>query len=87
MAQKVRVRKPGQHALLNPATGVHETPGSDDYFADDHPLVVAHRWAFATDAELAEAQVAARTITSVAIEDVVEQATRAPGEKRGTRRS
>jgi hypothetical protein len=27
VAEKLRVREPGKHALLNPVTGLHESPG------------------------------------------------------------
>jgi hypothetical protein len=81
----LRVRAPGKHALLNPETGLHESPGIDDRFAPNHPLVKAHRWAFGTDAEIAAEVAEAQAVTSVRIADV-EQATAAPGEKRATRR-
>ena len=81
----LRVREPGKHALLNPETGLHETPRADAQYAPDHPLVKAHAWAFATDDEIAADKEAERNVTSVPIEPV-EQATSAPGEKRATRR-
>lgn len=81
----LRVREPGKHALLNPETGLHETPKPEAEFTPDHPLVKTHRWAFGTDEEIRAEQDAARNVTSVPIEPV-EQATRAPGERRTTRR-
>jgi hypothetical protein len=78
MAPQVRIRKAGECALLNPATGIHECPGVNDYYDADHPLVLAHPWAFATDAQVAAEVTAARQRTSVP----VEQATAAPGERR-----
>lgn len=86
MADRVRVRKPGQSALLNPDTGLHESPGVNDYFAADHPLVLAHPWAFGTDAEIAAQAEEDRYRVSYPVADV-ESATAAPGEKRATRRS
>jgi hypothetical protein len=86
MAEYLRVREPGKHALLNPETGLHETPKGDTQFAADHPLVKAHPWAFGTEEEIAAEREAARNVTSVPIEPPVEQATRAPGERRTTRR-
>jgi hypothetical protein len=85
MTVYLRVREPGKHALLNPETGLHETPRPDGQFAEDHPLVKAHRWAFGTEAEIAAEREAAANVTSVPIEPV-EQATNAPGEKRTARR-
>ena len=78
----LRVREPGKHALLNPDTGLHETPAPGQQYSPDHPLVRAHRWAFGSDEEIAAEQEAARNVTSVRIADVVEQATANPGEKR-----
>jgi hypothetical protein len=86
----LRVREPGKHALLNPETGLHESPGMDDRFAPSHPLVKAHRWAFASDAELAAKAEADRTITAVSIVDAspVETTEAAPGQvTRQTRRT
>lgn len=85
MARTVRVREPGKHALLNPETGLHEVPRGDQQFAPNHPLVMAHAWAFGTDDEIADAQDAAQAVTSVPIPQV-EQATANPGEKRNVRR-
>lgn len=84
--EKVRVRNPGHHALYNPVTGLHETPGINDRFDRNHPLVKTHPWAFATDDELAVQAAADRARTSVQIGGV-EAATAAPGERRATRRT
>lgn len=86
MAEYLRVREPGKHALLNPDTGLHETPKPEAEFTADHPLVRAHPWAFGTDDDIRAEQEAAQAVTSVPIEPV-EQATQAPGEKRATRRT
>jgi hypothetical protein len=86
----LRVRDPGKHALLNPVTHLHESPGVDDRFAPNHPLVKAHRWAFATDSELADQAEADRKVTAVRVVDAqpVETTEAAPGEvTRRTRRT
>lgn len=85
MPEYLRIREPGKHALLNPESGLHETPKGDVQFTADHPLVKAHPWAFGTEEEIAAAKDEAMAVTSVPIEPV-EQATAAPGEKRATRR-
>lgn len=68
---KVRVR--GTFAFVCPTTGTLVVPKADAIYDDSDPLVVAYRWAFATDEELWS-------------ERNVEQATAGPGEKRTTRR-
>lgn len=85
-ARYLRVREPGKHALLNPDTGLHVTPKPDEEFPEDHPLVKAHSWAFGTDEDIRAEREAARNVTSVPIDAPVERATRAPGERRQTRR-
>ncbi len=80
---KEYVRYVGGVVLLDPESGAPVVPPADEVFDTDHPLVRKYRWAFQSDAELAEAQDAARGVTSV----VVEQATARPGERRNTRRS
>jgi hypothetical protein len=90
VAEKLRVREPGKHALLNPVTGLHESPGLDDRFDVDHPLVKAFRWAFATEAEIAAQAEVDRTITAVSIVDAspVETTEATPGQvTRRTRRT
>jgi len=82
MPEYLRIREPGKHALLNPETGLHQTPKGEEQFTADHPLVKAHPWAFGTEAEIAADKAAREAVTSVPIE----QATAAPGEKRQTRR-
>lgn len=83
MAEYLRIREPGKHALLHPETGLHISPKPDEQFTEDNPLVKAHRWAFGTEDEIAAEREAAQNVTSVPIE----QATSAPGEKRPTRRA
>jgi hypothetical protein len=90
VADKLRVREPGKYALLNPVTGLHESPGLDDRFGPDHPLVKAHRWAFASDMELAAKAEEDRTVTAVRISDLapVETTEATPGQvTRRTRRT
>lgn len=82
----VRVREPGKHALLNPESGLHMTPKADEEFPADHPLVKAHPWAFGSDEDIRAERDAASRVTSVPIDAPVERATRAPGERRQTRR-
>jgi hypothetical protein len=76
------VRFKGGVILRHPETGAPFVPGSDPVDETD-PIVKANRWAFASDGELAEERAAARNVDSVTIE----KATRAPGEKRSTKRS
>lgn len=76
---KVRIRAP--YVLVDVETQTSYAPKLSDYFDDTDPLVKAHRWAFATDEELA-ADAANPPLTEI----VVETATAAPGEKRSTRR-
>lgn len=59
-------------AVRDPESGALITPSPSQPYRDDHPLVLAYPWLFASDEERAEGD--------------VEQATRAPGEKRTTRR-
>jgi hypothetical protein len=90
VAEKLRIREPGKHALLNPETLNHESPGINDRFDVDHPLVQAHRWAFGTDAELAAKAEDDRKVTAVRISDLapVETTEAAPGQvTRRTRRT
>ena len=76
------VRFKGGVILRHPETGDPFVPSTDPIDETD-PLVKAHRWAFASDEEVAEEQAAARQVTSVSIE----QATKAPGEKSTARRA
>ncbi len=85
MTKFLRVRTPGQHAILNPETGLHEVPDPAAQYTEQHPLVKAAPWAFGTDEEIAAAADAARARTEVP-QPQVEQATAAPGEKRQVRR-
>ena len=81
----LRVREPGKHAILNPETGLHETPDPTMQYTSSHPLVKAAPWAFGTDEEIAAAADARRNIASVP--QPVEAATANPGERRTTRRA
>jgi hypothetical protein len=65
------VRPIGPHAVRHPETGVMVVPSPAEAYRDDDPLVKAYPWLFASDADR---------------EASVEQATKAPGEKRQTRR-
>jgi hypothetical protein len=62
-------------AAQHPATGQFITLARGMEFDDDDPIVAAHPWAFRDEPK-------AGPVTEVPIE----QATAAPGEKRGTRR-
>lgn len=89
MAEKLRVREPGKHALWDAVAGIHQRPGLDDRFDEDHPLVKAHRWAFATEAEIAAQAEADRQVTAVRVVDAqpVETTEATPGQvTRRTRR-
>ena len=78
----LRIREPGKHALLNPDTGLHETPRPGDQYTADHPLVRAHPWAFGSEEDIAAEQEAARNVREVP----VPPAPAAEGEKRAGRR-
>lgn len=80
MAKYVRFK--GGVILRHPDTGQPFVPSTDPIEEND-PLVKAHRWAFASDEEVAAEIEAARSVDSVQIE----RATAAPGEKRTTRRT
>lgn len=74
----VRVRPERSGVLRHPQTGAMVVPDPRQPYRSDDPLVVAHPGAFCSDTDLAaEHQRAERP---------VEQATRAPGERRTTRR-
>ncbi|HEU4751756.1 MAG TPA: hypothetical protein VFU47_01530 [Armatimonadota bacterium] len=73
--------KTSPSAIWNPETGGHEVPDPARQYTEDEPLVKLAPWYF-----IAEGEQEAPAPESVRIADV-EQATRAPGEKRaGTRR-
>lgn len=77
----MRVRERYKHepcALLDPASGAHIVPDPTRQYADDDPMVLNAPWYFIAEGEAEEPQA-----ESVRIADV-EQATRAPGEKRRT---
>jgi hypothetical protein len=65
------VRPTAPHAVRHPESGGMVVPSPAETYQDDDPLVLAYPWLFAADADR---------------EAAVEQATRAPGEKRNTRR-
>lgn len=77
-----RVRVTGVYALYDQTTGAHITPRPSEYFDSDDPLVQQHSWAFATDDELA-----AKSEEAPPDSVVIEAATKAPGEKRATKRA
>lgn len=74
------IRQP--HAVRHPITGEFVVPRPGEPYDDDDVLVKAHRWLFVTADELEDAN-SREIVDSVD----VEQATRAPGEKRATRRT
>lgn len=79
----VRVRPAhmgGPCAVRHPEHGEFVVPNPAHPYPANDPLVVEYPWLFVRDGELAPAE---PTPTEVRIET----ATRAPGEKRGTRRS
>lgn len=67
-------------ALLDPKSGAHIVPDPTKQYADDDPLVLNARWYFVREGDEEPAP-----RESVRIADV-EQATRAPGQKRQARR-
>ena len=75
--------RPNQAAAVrHPEHGGFVVPNPADTYRADDPLVRAYPWLFSTEDELAD------TDRSALRESVpIEQATRAPGEKRGTRRA
>lgn len=82
MAMRVRERyRREPSALLDPASGAHIVPDPAQQYADDDPMVVRNSWYFIAEGETDE-----QPTESVRIQAPVEQATRAPGEKRTTRR-
>lgn len=65
------VRPNEPHLVRHPESGVLVVPNPAETYRDDDPIVLAYPWLFASDADG---------------DAGVEQATRAPGEKRQTRR-
>lgn len=63
-------------------TGDYEVPSPAQTYPEDHPLVRAYPWAFASPEAVADR----REQDQRAVFASVEQATAAPGEKRTTRR-
>lgn len=82
MADKPTVRANQVAAVRHPEHGGYVTPNPADTYDADDPLVRAHPWLFSTEQELAgrEPEPALRESAPI------EQATRAPGERRTTRR-
>lgn len=79
MAKRLRANQ--AVAVRHPEHGGFVTPNPADTYADTDPLVRAFPWLFSTEDELAERD------AKPAPESVqVEQATRAPGERRNVRR-
>lgn len=80
---KSYVRPRGGVAIIHPETGVPFVPTAGVPIEESDPLVQAYRWAFVSDAEAA-----AEADTAVPVTEVkVERATKAPGEKRLTKRA
>lgn len=69
-------------AVVHPETRMHVVPNVTESYREDDPLVQAHRWMFATEEEIAADQNAPAAESAP-----VERATRAPGERRNTRRT
>lgn len=83
MAKVLRVRPAhlgGPCAVYVPELGAHVVPNPAQPYDEDDPIVRAARWMFVADDELESAH--ADPVESVRIES----ATRAPGERRNTRR-
>jgi hypothetical protein len=81
MQMRVRERyKANPCALFDPQSGAHIVPDPTKQYDDQDPLVLNAGWYFIAEGEDDET-----APESVRIADV-EQATRAPGEKRTTRR-
>lgn len=68
-------------SVRHPETGGMVVPNPTEIYEADDPLVREYPWLFSTDTELAQ------DIVDAGIESVsIESATRAPGERRTTRR-
>lgn len=80
MGRRLRANQIGV-VVAHPQHGGWVSPNPADTYDENDPLVQAHRWLFSTAEELAE-----RDTQPVRESVPVEQATRAPGEKRATRR-
>lgn len=61
------------NAVAHPLTEQFMVPDPGMLYDENDPLVQAHPWLFASEAEIAEAQSAKRTITEVRIEPPAEQ--------------
>lgn len=78
-----KVLRPNQaSAVRHPEHGGFVTPSRSETYAADDPLVKAYPWLFSTDDEMAERGNEPALRESAPIE----QATRAPGERRPGRR-
>lgn len=80
----VRVRPERLGIVRHPQTGEQVTPDPRRPYRSDDPLVTAYPEMFAADTDLAAEHRAAEH--RVAADRPVERATRAPGERRPTRR-
>ena len=76
--------RPGAVALRHPETETYIVPQPGVSYADKDPLVKAYPWAFCSAAELEELTNPDQGIVESV---VVEAATKAPGEKRSTKRA
>jgi hypothetical protein len=83
MTKTLRVRPAhlgGPCAVFVPELGAHIVPNPAQPYDEDDPIVRAARWMFVTDDEMDSAR--PDPVTEVRIET----ATRAPGQRRNTRR-
>ncbi|MET8265944.1 hypothetical protein ABZU92_18350 [Micromonospora arida] len=80
MGKRLRANQVGV-TVAHPEHGGWISPNPADTYDESDPLVKAHPWLFSTADELAE-----RDEEPVRDSIPVEQATRAPGERRTTRR-
>lgn len=82
MAEKKTVRPNQSVAVRHPEHGGYVVPDRATAYPVDDPLVRAYPWLFSTEEELARQE-----STLLRESAPIEQATRAPGEKRATRRA
>jgi hypothetical protein len=75
----------GSVAVAHPLTEQFVTPDRGRLYDENDPLVLAHPWVFATDAEIAEAQDGpqAAEVTEVAIDHAPENARKTARKPRG----
>lgn len=82
MADKPKTVRANQAAAVrHPEHGGFVTPNPSDTYPADDPLVRAYPWLFSSEEELAS-----RPDETLRESAPIEQATRAPGERRTTRR-